>query len=109
LETANAFKLDDLRDALDGVVKDYGDKVTLRKFKREAGMAWQRKFPGNEPQGAFQAFIKNNIGTVRENNRELSHQDHMRMVGKMWSDNKKNKTRFYNETIIGNKRNVSEI
>jgi len=104
---ANVFKVDDLRNALDGIVKDFGDNITLRKFRREASMAWQRKYPDNNaPQGAFQAFIKNNIANVRENNKDMSHQDHMRMVGKMWSDNKK--TRFYQETLTGNKRNVTE-
>lgn len=108
------FKLEDMRDALDGIVNKYGTYVTLRKFKREAGMAWQRKFPtATLPQGAFQAFIKSTIGNVRDENPNASHQEHMRLVGKMWADNKK--SRFYqdshnqNQNITGQKRTVDEV
>ena len=106
------FKLEDLRDALDGILDTFGTFVTQRKFKREAGIAWNRKFPSATTptaQGTFQAFIKDNIGEVRKENPNASHQDHMRAVGKMWTDAKK--TRFYHEAvnITGQKRTVEDM
>ena len=82
--------MDNLETALDNIVRVYSHGLSLRKFKKEATNAWERKFPSPNKmiRGAFQEFVKDNLNEVRYNNPEMSHQDHMRLIGQMWGDKK---------------------
>ena len=87
---ANKFPLDDLQGALDNIVRVYSFGLTQRKFKREASNAWERRFPTPDKMlsNTFQAFIKENMETVRASNPGMTHQDHMKILGKLWADSK---------------------
>jgi hypothetical protein len=105
---AKAFNIIQLRDALDDIAETYVSHVSQRKFKREAGAAWQRKAPTDipvTPQNMYQAFIKNNIASIRNDNPELSHQQHMRIIGNMWNESKK--SRFHSEASTSASASVS--
>jgi hypothetical protein len=84
-----AFSMNALQEALDDIVAKYGSYLTHRKFKKEAGLAYERKYPVAPRE--FQTFIKNNIASVRQAHPGKSHQEHMVVIGKLWSTQKTNK------------------
>jgi hypothetical protein len=84
-----AFSMSSFQEALDNIVAMYGSYVTNRKFKKEAGLAYERKYPVQPRE--FQTFIKNNIASVRQAHPGKSHQEHMVVIGKLWSTQKTNK------------------
>ena len=85
----SSFSMPLLQEELDNIVAKYGSYVTNRKFKKEAGLAYERKYP--VPPREFQTFIKNNIASVRQAHPGKSHQEHMVVIGKLWSTQKTNK------------------
>lgn len=83
----------DLRRTMDDILSRV-PYMTLASFKKEAANAWRRKYPDeNVPMRDFQAFVKSNINFVRNANPQASHAEHMREVGGMWREAKKNKKR----------------
>lgn len=85
--------IDTLRDDLKALVEKYGEQITLPKLKREVTRVWKRKFPDSKiVSNPFQAFIKDNIKRVRDENAGLGHGDHMKMLGTMWRETKKQRT-----------------
>lgn len=103
LEHATIFKAKDMQEAMDEVVNRYSQGMTFRKIRREAGEAWRRKFPNTAPTGAFQAFIKDAMAGVRESHPNSSHQDRMKVIGRMWAESKPAKQ------MVGVKRNNAAI
>ena len=86
---SSPFSVDDLRNALDDIVTAYSQHTTYTRFKREAAKAWERKYPdAKPPMGAFQNFVKTHMMEVRTAHPDASHQDHMKMLGAMWSSAK---------------------
>ena len=94
-------KIDNLRHALDKIAEEYSHEFTQRKFKAEAGQAWARNNTEPVRVSPYQAFIKRHICEVRSTNPTLSHQEHMRIIGRQWNEEKvqNDKTRFYKESL----------
>ena len=59
-----------------------GEKKVRKKVKREEGSEKKR-----EPT-AYNQFVKERMSVVREENPEMSRQDLMREVGRLWKEKK---------------------
>jgi hypothetical protein len=87
LDTSLSIQVDTLRTDLRALVNKCGTRVSYARFKREANRAWLRKYPGSKPpMNAFQAFIKENIKTVRNENPMAGHGEHMKIIGRLWRE-----------------------
>ena len=60
-----------------------GEKKVRKKVKREEGEEKKKREPT-----AYNLFVKETMSVVREENPEMSRQDLMREVGKMWKEKK---------------------
>lgn len=76
-----------LEKRLDMIIEECGE-ISLMRFKKEATKAWKRKY-NEPPMRDFQKFVKMNIKTVRDDNIDDSHANHMKIIGQMWRDNKR--------------------
>ena len=61
-----------------------GEKKTRKKAKKEEGGEEKKK---REPT-AYNLYVKATMGVVKEENPEMSRQDLMREVGRMWKEKK---------------------
>ena len=61
-----------------------GEKKTKKKAKKEEGGEEKKK---REPT-AYNLYVKATMGVVKEENPEMSRQDLMREVGRMWKEKK---------------------
>ena len=61
-----------------------GEKKTRKKAKKEEGGEEKKK---REPT-LYNLFVKDTMGVVKEENPEMSRQDLMREVGRMWKEKK---------------------
>ena len=61
-----------------------GEKNTRKKAKKEEGGEEKKK---REPT-AYNLYVKATMGVVKEENPEMSRQDLMREVGRMWKEKK---------------------
>lgn len=96
-----SLDIETLRASFAAIVDKIGNKITFMRFKKEAVKAWIRKYPDAKKQmNKFQLFVKDNIKDVRANNPNMSHGDHMKMLGRMWNDTK--------PQIVGTKRSRQE-
>ena len=60
-----------------------GEKKRRKKVKKEDGEEKKKREPT-----AYNLFVKETISVVREENPEMSRQDLMREVGRMWKEKK---------------------
>ena len=61
-----------------------GEKKTRKKAKKEEGGEEKKK---REPT-LYNLFVKDTMGVVKDENPEMSRQDLMREVGRMWREKK---------------------
>ena len=61
-----------------------GEKKTRKKAKKEDGGEEKKK---REPT-AYNLYVRETMGVVKEENPEMSRQDLMREVGRMWKEKK---------------------
>ena len=61
-----------------------GEKKTRKKAKKEEGGEEKKK---REPT-AYNLYVRETMGVVKEENPEMSRQDLMREVGRMWKEKK---------------------
>ena len=78
----------ELRKMLTEVFKEIregekGEKKVRKKVKREEGEEKKKREPT-----AYNLFVKETISVVKEENPEMSRQDLMREVGRMWKEKK---------------------
>lgn len=87
LATSMSIQVDTLRQDLRALVNKCGSRVSFARFKREACKAFLRRNPGAKPpMNAFQAFIKEKIKEVRQENPTSGHGEHMKMIGRLWRE-----------------------
>ena len=60
-----------------------GEKKVRKKVKREEGEEKKKREPT-----AYNLFVKETMGVVKEENPEMSRQDLMKEVGRMWQASK---------------------
>ena len=60
-----------------------GEKKTRKKAKKEEGSEKKKREPT-----AYNLYVKETMSVVREENPEMSRQDLMREVGRMWKEKK---------------------
>ena len=60
-----------------------GEKKVRKKVKKEEGEEKKKREPT-----AYNLFVKDTMSVVREENPEMSRQDLMREVGRMWKEKK---------------------
>jgi len=61
-----------------------GEKKTMKKAKKEEGCEEKKK---REPT-AYNLYVRETMPVVKEENPEMSRQDLMREVGRMWKEKK---------------------
>jgi hypothetical protein len=87
LATSMSIQVDTLRQDLRALVNKCGSRVSFARFKREACKAFLRRNPGAKPpMNAFQAFIKEKIKGVRQENPTAGHSEHMKIIGRLWRE-----------------------
>jgi hypothetical protein len=60
-----------------------GEKKTRKRAKKEEGSEKKKREPT-----AYNLFVKETMSVVKEENPEMSRQDLMREVGRMWKEKK---------------------
>ena len=81
-----------------------GEKKTRKKAKKEEGGEEKKK---REPT-LYNLFVKDTMGVVKEENPEMSRQDLMREVGRMWKE-KKGEVVEVNEEVVEVNEEVEEV
>ena len=81
-----------------------GEKKTRKKAKKEEGGEEKKK---REPT-LYNLFVKDTMGVVKEENPEMSRQDLMREVGRMWKE-KKGEVVEVNEEVEEVNEEVEEV
>ena len=71
-----------------------GEKKVRKKVKREEGSEKKKREPT-----AYNMFVKETMSVVREENPEMSRQDLMREVGRMWKEKKGGKEEVVDEVV----------
>jgi hypothetical protein len=71
-----------------------GEKKVRKKVKREEGSEKKKREPT-----AYNMFVKETMSVVREENPEMSRQDLMREVGRMWKEKKGGKEEVVEEVV----------
>jgi hypothetical protein len=61
-----------------------GEKKTRKKAKKEEGGEEKKK----RAPSAYNLYVRDTMGVVKEENPEMSRQDLMREVGRMWKEKK---------------------
>jgi hypothetical protein len=73
-----------LAGEMDRVVSTFGKEHNIRRIKQEVTYAWERVYP-KTPGTEYQQYVKDNIGSVREEYPDKTHTEHMKIVGAMWT------------------------
>ena len=81
-----------------------GEKKTRKKAKKEEGGEEKKK---REPT-LYNLFVKDTMGVVKEENPEMSRQDLMREVGRLWKE-KKGEVVEVNEEVEEVNEEVEEV
>ena len=85
IEKSMSSQVDMVKVAMRTLVDKVGPKITLPRFKKEAIRAWQRKYPNSIGRtNKFQTFVKENMKDVRSRNPDMTHSEHMKLIGRMW-------------------------
>ena len=75
-----------------------GEKKVRKKVKKEEGEEKKKREPT-----AYNLFVKETISVVKEENPEMSRQDLMREVGRMWKEKKGEEKEEVKEEVVENK------
>ena len=89
IERSLSTQVDMVKAAMRTLVDKVGPKITLARFKKEAIRAWERKYPNSIGRtNKFQTFVKMNMKDIRSRNPNMTHSDHMKLIGRMWKADK---------------------
>ena len=69
------------KEIREGEKGEKGEKKTRKKAKKEGGEEKKKREPT-----LYNLFVKKTMGVVKEENPEMSRQDLMREVGRMWQE-----------------------
>ena len=72
------------KEIRDGENGEKGEKKTRKKAKKEEGGEEKKK----RAPSAYNLYVRDTMGVVKEENPEMSRQDLMREVGRMWKEKK---------------------
>jgi hypothetical protein len=84
-------KVRELRAALDGLIANHCQDMTIKTFRREATAAWKRARPDDTAPIAnpYLQFCKDNLAVVKASHPALSYKEHRALLTTMWNDRKK--------------------